>query len=50
MPRVPFASERLNGNSTTKQSLNCHSSDLDEVGQTAEWHLAVRLTSEMAKW
>ena len=48
MPRVPFVSDRLNGNSTTKQSLNYHSSDLDEVGQTAEWHLAVRLT--FPKW
>ena len=44
--QVPFAfeSERLNGNLVTKKSPNYHSSDLDEVGQMAEWHLAIQLT------
>ena len=40
IPQVPFAfvfeSERPNGNSATKHSLNYHSSDLDTVGQMAE--------------
>ena len=40
IPQVPFAfefeSERPNGNSATKQSLNYHSSDLDTFGQMAE--------------
>ena len=44
--QVPFAfeSERLNGNLVTKKSPNYHSSDLDEVGQMAEWHLVIQLT------
>ena len=39
IPQVPFEfeSERPNGNSATKQSPNYHLSDLDKVGQMAEW-------------
>ena len=41
IPQVPFAfefvSEQLNGNSATKLLPNYHSSDLDKVGQMAEW-------------
>ena len=41
IPQVPFAfefeTERLNGNSAKKQSLNYHSLDLDKVGQMANW-------------
>ena len=48
MPQVPFAfefeSERPNSNSVTKPSPNYQPSDLDKVGQTVEWHLAIRLT------
>ena len=45
IPQVPFAfeceSEWPNDNSVTKQSPNYHSSDLDKVGQMAEWHSAI---------
>ena len=46
MPQVPFTfeSERPNGNLETKQSLNYHLSDLDKVGQMAEWLSAIQPT------
>ena len=51
IPRVPFAfefeSERLNGNLATKQLQNYHSSDLDKVGQSAEWQFIDKTVTEL---
>ena len=42
-----FQSERLNGNSATKQSLNYHLSDMDKVGQMAERQFGDKTVAEL---